>query len=76
MLHVFISYAHEDGDDYRITLMDELKKEGFTDEDFWYDKRDIEPGEDWRTAIDRGLQESFIVLIILTPVAVKRHYVT
>ncbi len=76
MFHIFISYAHEDGRDYRDTVINLLKKNGFKDDDYWIDDRDINLGEEWRTEIDKSLNESFIVLIILTKGAVKSHYVT
>ncbi len=76
MFHIFISYAHEDGREYRDTIIGLLKKNGFKDDDYWYDERDINPGEEWRTEIDKALNESFIVIIILTKKAIKSHYVT
>lgn len=74
--HVFISYAHEDGRPYRDQLIAKLRVVGFEDDDYWYDERDIEYGEEWRETIDKALAESFIVLVILTPKAVKSHSVT
>ncbi len=76
MFHVFISYAHEDGDPYRKAIINLLQENGFQDDDYWYDKRDITVGEEWRSEIDKALNESFLVIIVLTKGAIKSHSVT
>lgn len=74
MQRVFISYSHKDGEKHLDKLATKLAEAGFTY--CFVDKRDIEPGDEWREAIDGALAESFIVLVILTPCAAKSHFVT
>lgn len=76
MLHIFISYAHDGGAKYRDEFIARLKEAGFNDDDYWYDQRDIDAGDEWRESIDKALNESFIVIIILTRNALKSHFVT
>jgi TIR domain-containing protein/HEAT repeat protein len=72
MAHVFISYAHTDGD-FAVALIREIEKAGFT---AWVDRERLRAGEDWRQAIDDAIRESFALIVIMTPEAKASEYVT
>lgn len=59
----FLSYAHKDETLAR-TLATELRAAGLT---VWIAADGIHPGEKWAEAIDRGLAESGIFIVLLTP---------
>jgi hypothetical protein len=75
MSHVFISYSHEDGTSYLKQLRTYLESKNF-DEDIWVDQSGIETGSNWRDSIDTALEESSVVIVVVTPAALKSHYVT
>lgn len=68
---VFISYKHEDRF-IAETLADRLREIGFQP---WIDFGSIEGGEAWRRAIETGLQNSFVFLVLLTPESVQSLWV-
>jgi HEAT repeat protein len=72
MAQIFISYAREDHE-----FVDELKTK-LTDQGYetWIDSESIRAGKDWRAEIDKGIFESSIVVVIMTPDAKKSEYVT
>ena len=59
----FLSYAHKDEMLAR-TLAAELRAAGLA---VWIAADGIQPGEKWAEAIDRGLSESGIFIVLLTP---------
>ncbi len=59
----FLSYAHKDETLAR-TLAAELRAAGLA---VWIAADGIQPGEKWAEAIDRGLSESGIFIVLLTP---------
>ncbi|MCP4428531.1 MAG: SUMF1/EgtB/PvdO family nonheme iron enzyme, partial [Chloroflexi bacterium] len=67
----FISHAHEDAA-LAGRLADDLEAEGFP---VWMAPDSIQPGEKWAAAISRGLDESGIFVLLLTPAAVKSRWV-
>jgi hypothetical protein len=68
---VFICHAHEDAElAYRIAS--DLREAGVT---VWLAPDSIQPGEKWVSAINRGLSESGVFLLLLTPEAVKSRWV-
>ncbi|MBZ0283267.1 MAG: toll/interleukin-1 receptor domain-containing protein [Anaerolineae bacterium] len=75
MSHVFISYSHKDGEKHLRNLISKLKEDGF-DEAVWIDHNDILSGEDWRLSIDDALATASCVVIVVTPEAIKSHFVT
>ncbi len=72
MSHIFISYKREDREDKCKPLADRLRVEGF---DVWFDEN-IEGGESWFDIINHNLEQSFIVVVIVTEAALISHYVT
>ncbi|MFP4321002.1 MAG: TIR domain-containing protein [Anaerolineales bacterium] len=72
MEHLFLSYSHKDAD-FIEELIPQLKAEGFSP---WTDAESIAPGTPWRHSIDKAIQESFAVLVLMTPAARASEYVT
>ena len=68
---IFVSHAHQDAE-FAHRLADDLRRQGW---DIWMAPQSIRPGERWVTAINRGLAESAIFLLVLTPAAVQSQWV-
>ncbi len=68
---IFISHAHEDAELAQL-LAHDLEAEGWP---VWIAPDSIRPGEKWASAISRGLDESGIFILLLTPHAVKSRWV-
>lgn len=60
---IFLSYAHQD-EAFARRLQADLRAQGVP---LWVATSSILPGEKWAAAIDRGLRESGIFAVILTP---------
>lgn len=71
MSHVFISYKREDSH-YRDLVIDYLSNANI---DFWVDM-EIEAGSGWREEIDNALQDSFALILVVTPNTSKSQYIT
>jgi len=68
---IFVSHAHQDAE-FAQRLAADLRQQGW---DIWMAPQSIRPGERWVTAINRGLAESGIFLLVLTPAAVQSRWV-
>ena len=68
---VFISHAHQDAA-FAQQLAGDLRARGFP---VWIAPDDIRIGEDWPDAIDRGLDESGVIVVALTPHALTSYWV-
>jgi len=68
---VFISHAHEDAGFGR-RLAQDLRDAGLQ---VWIAPHSIQPGELWARAIDRGLRESGIFIVVLSPAAAQSSWV-
>jgi hypothetical protein len=68
---VFLSHAHEDAD-FAKRLAADLREAGLS---VWMTPDSIQPGESWVSAIDRGLSESGLFIVVLTPNAVRSPWV-
>ena len=68
---VFLSHAHEDAEFAR-RLATDLQGAGLN---VWMTPDSIRPGESWMSAIERGLGESGIFLVLLTPNSVRSQWV-
>jgi sulfatase modifying factor 1 len=68
---VFISYATEDTQ-FAHRLADDLQRLGIQ---VWIAPDSIKPGESWVDAIERGLEESSHMVIVLTPAALESEWV-
>lgn len=66
--HIFISYAHED-QDVVASLYDRLKNAGL---DVWWDKKSLKAGELWRPAIEKAIQKSQMVAILLSKKSINK----
>lgn len=69
---IFISYATADAADLANKLATDLRATGHP---IWIAPTSIAPGEKWGEAIQRGLQESGIFVLLLTPAAVTSFWV-
>jgi sulfatase modifying factor 1 len=68
---VFISHAYEDAF-FAHSLAAALRKQSWP---VWIAPDSIQPGEKWVEAINRGLNESSVFVLVLTPHAVKSDWV-
>ena len=68
---VFISHAHQDAA-FAQRLAGDLRARGFP---VWISPDSIGLGEDWPDAIDRGLDESGVIVVALTPDALTSYWV-
>jgi len=68
---LFLSYAHQD-DALARALAAELRSAGAT---VWIASDGIQPGEKWAEAIDRGMLESGVFVVLLTPRSLASKWV-
>ena len=68
---VFLSHAHEDVD-FALRLAKDLRDAGLS---VWMTPDSVQPGEQWASAIERGLDESKMFIVLLTPNSVKSRWV-
>jgi hypothetical protein len=68
---VFLSYAHKDNH-RRKRVQKALEERGLS---VWVDKRGIQPGSLWQEAIQRGIDDSCCVVVILSPDALTSRHV-
>jgi hypothetical protein len=68
---LFISHAGED-DDFARRLAQDLKDQGWA---VWLAPDSIRPGEKWVEAINRGMSESGVFILVLTEAAVNSRWV-
>jgi len=69
---IFVSYANADAD-FAGRLAADLRAQGY---DIWIAPDSILPGEKWVAAIERGLRESGIFLLVLTPESADSKWVS
>lgn len=68
---IFLSHAHQDAD-FAQRLAADLRASGHS---VWIAPDSILIGEDWPDAIDRGLDESGVIVVTLTPHALNSYWV-
>lgn len=68
---IFISHAHQDAE-FAHRLAADLTQAGWR---VWIAPDSIRPGEKWGAAIDRGLEESGVFVVALTPAGVASPWV-
>lgn len=68
---IFISHAHEDAEFAQLLAAD-LQERGWI---VWIAPSSIRPGEKWVEAIGRGLDESGVFVLVVTPNAVESEWV-
>jgi hypothetical protein len=69
---IFISHSHEEDAKPAKQLAKDLESNGHQP---WIAPDCIHPGELWVTAIQRGLSESDTFVVVMTPAAMKSHWV-
>ncbi len=74
MAHIFISYSSKNQPE-RDELYNFLLQNGFTSDEIWVDRAGIEAGDNWVEAIDEGLENAFVILVIATEEAMNSAYV-
>jgi hypothetical protein len=67
----FFSYSREDSD-FALRLAQDLRAAGAN---VWIDQLDIEPGQEWDSAIEAAVTQSSRMLLILSPASVKSRNV-
>lgn len=67
----FISHAGEDKQPFVKGLADALVDLGF---DVWYDEYTLKPGDSLRRSIDRGIAESKVGVVVLSPNFFKKEW--
>jgi HEAT repeat protein len=72
MAHIFISYAHVDGD-FVALLKLEIEKAGLQ---VWVDAERLRAGEDWRQGIDEAIKGATALVAVMSPEAFASQYVT
>lgn len=60
--HAFLSYCHENAAEIA-ELYDDLIEAG---EEVWVDKESILPGENWKDAIQLGIEQSYAMVLCLS----------
>lgn len=68
---IFLSHASQDNE-FAYRLAEDLREHGWQ---IWMAPDSIRPGEKWVEAIERGLAESGIFLLVITPAAVESGWV-
>lgn len=68
---VFISHASEDKDDFVRPLADALIAQGLN---VWYDEMTLRIGDSLRQKIDKGLANSKVGLVVLSPSFIKKGW--
>jgi len=67
---VFLSYSHEDKQ-IAAKLAERLRALSFR---VWLDHEQLSPGTDWQERINDGINKADIFLVLLSPSALKSHY--
>lgn len=62
--HIFISYAHSDGEEFARRLHDELRRR---DLDVWLDVIDIPAGAKWDDEIEKAIRECWALIFVMSP---------
>lgn len=71
--HIFISYSHQDSH-FVHHLQQLLKGEfGFST---WLDTVSIKGGDNWRTSIHKGIDNSFAIVLVISPDSMSSEFVT
>lgn len=73
MSQIFISYQRNSYNFVAEDLTKRLEKEGFT---LWWDERINAGTADWRKKIDTEIENSRVILLVVTPDAMSSQYVT
>jgi TIR domain len=69
--NIFMSYSRREVS-FVNNLVDDLEDNGF---DVWLDYRSLVPGTPWAGQIDKGIQESEVVLLVVSKASMASEYV-
>ncbi|HLV98463.1 MAG TPA: toll/interleukin-1 receptor domain-containing protein [Ktedonobacterales bacterium] len=70
-LRIFLSHSHKDNI-WCSAFVDELKRHGV---DVWYDKRNLDLGDEWIPTIETELEGRDVFLVVLTPDSLASKWV-
>lgn len=65
---VFISYTFSDKG-WAQEFANSLKQHGLR---VWFDSSAVQPGESWKEAVEKGLRESNVIALLVTPDTIQR----
>lgn len=69
---IFVSYSHQDWDNYVQPLVKQLRGEGFK---VWVDHGLIKGGDSWMDSVGRALDQSRVLLLCISPAALMSDWV-
>ncbi|MEM7479375.1 MAG: toll/interleukin-1 receptor domain-containing protein [Planctomycetota bacterium] len=72
MSHVFLSYSHDDNFFAELASI-KLEEAGIS---VWVDHGRLRAGEDWRSSIDKGISDSFALIVALSSSSCASAFVT
>lgn len=72
MSHVFLSYSHEDHFFAELARI-KLSEAGIS---VWVDQGQLKAGDEWRNSIDRGISDSYALVLALSPQSATSPFVT
>ena len=71
---IFVSYSHDD-EFFAHSLIDALKgkliERDFRSSVVWMDTQQIFAGDDWVDKVEKAIKDSFVVLLVVSPAAMK-----
>jgi hypothetical protein len=67
MARVFLSYSRKDKE-FAFDLKNSLEQQGI---DVWIDQEDIRAGLKWSTAIQHGLRDSDLMILLISPTSME-----
>lgn len=69
--HIFVSYSRRNLT-FVTQLVKDLQQAGLA---VWFDQISIQPGDIWEAAIEQGLKEAIVVVVIISPDSMASEYV-
>lgn len=69
---IFLSYSRTDWDDFVLGFVKQLRKKGVK---IWLDQTSIYGGEDWMDNVNAALKECEVLVLVMSPEALKSKYV-
>ncbi len=69
-VQIFLSYGHDEYTPDARRIKNDLEARGHK---VWFDDERLRPGRDWEALIEQGLHECDLVVLLMTPHAVRRR---